>query len=86
VTATFAVTEINQIYQTNSIHTFLAPEQRATPRVKVSPDNESREEQIIMQGTVKESNHTIPLKELLVDELRDLRHAEGQLVRNPSPR
>jgi manganese catalase len=80
VTATFAVTEIDQIYQTNSIHTFLAPEQRAAPRVNVSPDNESKEEQIIMQGTVKESNHTIPLKELLVDELRDLLHAEGQLV------
>ena len=33
-----------------------------------------------MQGTLKESNHTNPLKELLVDELRDLLHAEGQLV------
>ena len=33
-----------------------------------------------MQGTLKESNHRNPLKELLVDELRDLLHAEGQLV------
>ena len=33
-----------------------------------------------MQGTLRESNHTSPLKELLVDELRDLLHAEGQLV------
>jgi Mn-containing catalase len=35
---------------------------------------------ITMQGSLKESNHTNPLKELLVDELRDLIHAEGQLV------
>ena len=33
-----------------------------------------------MQGTLKESNRTNPLKELLVDELRDLLHAEGQLM------
>ena len=33
-----------------------------------------------MQGTLKESNHTNPLRTLLVDELRDLLHAEGQLV------
>ena len=42
--------------------------------------NESREEEITMQGTLKESNHTNPLRTLLVDELRDLLHAEGQLV------
>ena len=34
-----------------------------------------------MSGTLKtESNHMNPLKELLVEELRDLLHAEGQLV------
>jgi Mn-containing catalase len=33
-----------------------------------------------MEGPIKESNHTNPLKELLVNELRDLLHAEGQLV------
>src|SRR6202011_4840973 len=33
-----------------------------------------------MQDTLKESSHTNPLKELLVEELRDLLHAEGQLV------
>ena len=41
---------------------------------------ENREEQIIIQGTVNESIQPNPLKELLVDELRDLLHAEGQLV------
>lgn len=33
-----------------------------------------------MVNTTNEPNHTNPLKELLVDELRDLLHAEGQLV------
>src|ERR1700730_1992850 len=34
-----------------------------------------------MSGTLNtESNHMNPLKELLVEELRDLLHAEGQLV------
>jgi Mn-containing catalase len=33
-----------------------------------------------MQRTLNESDHTNPLKGLLVDELRDLLHAEGQLV------
>src|SRR5690349_14270108 len=33
-----------------------------------------------MQGTRNGSNHTAALKELLVGELGDLLHAEGQLV------
>jgi Mn-containing catalase len=33
-----------------------------------------------MQRTLDESAHTNLLKELLIDELRDLLHAEGQLV------
>lgn len=50
-------------------------------RVNAERQNKkNREEQIQMQRTLNESGRPNPLKGLLVDELRDLLHAEGQLV------
>jgi ferritin-like metal-binding protein YciE len=50
-------------------------------RVNAERQNKkNRDEQIQMQRTLNESDHINPLKGLLVDELRDLLHAEGQLV------
>jgi Mn-containing catalase len=42
--------------------------------------SESGEEIFTMPSTLKEANHVDPLRELLVEELLDLLHAEGQLV------